>query len=90
MKLAGRRWWILALLFGTALLSYVDRRTLSALAAKIRTDLQMVGRQQKLDALERPQLPFVDGQPVALCCAFAKGRDRDGSYNLQIPLKLSK
>ncbi len=45
------------------------------------------GRQQKLDALERPQLLFENGQPIALFCAAADAKGRDGSFNLQIPLK---
>ena len=50
----------------------------------------LVGHQRKLDALERPQSLFVGGQPVSLYCAETDGKDRDGSYNLQIPLRLSK
>ena len=37
----GFRWWIVALLFGAAVLNYVDRQTLSALAPTIQGDLQM-------------------------------------------------
>jgi ACS family hexuronate transporter-like MFS transporter len=44
MKLAGLRWWIVALLFGAAVLNYVDRQTLSALAPTIQTDLAMDDR----------------------------------------------
>jgi ACS family hexuronate transporter-like MFS transporter len=44
MKLAGLRWWIVALLFGAAVLNYVDRQTLSALAPTIQADLQMDDR----------------------------------------------
>jgi predicted GH43/DUF377 family glycosyl hydrolase len=45
------------------------------------------GRKQTLDALERPQLLFDDGQPIALLCAAADAKGRDGSFNVQIPLK---
>ena len=38
------------------------------------------GRTQKLDALERPQLLFENGQPVALFCASADRKGRDGSF----------
>ncbi len=41
MKIKGFRWWIVALLFGAAVLNYVDRQTLSALAPTIQSDLQM-------------------------------------------------
>lgn len=44
MKLHGLRWWIVALLFGAAVLNYVDRQTLSALAPTIQTDLDMDDR----------------------------------------------
>ena len=44
MKLAGLRWWIVALLFGAAILNYVDRQTLSALAPTIQKDLAMDDR----------------------------------------------
>jgi len=37
----GLRWWIVALLFGAAVLNYVDRQTLSALAPTIQADLAM-------------------------------------------------
>jgi len=43
-KLAGLRWWIVALLFGAAVLNYVDRQTLSALAPTIQQDLAMDDR----------------------------------------------
>ena len=45
------------------------------------------GRRQKLNALERPQLLFHDGEPIALLCAAADNASRDGSFNLQIPLR---
>jgi MFS transporter, ACS family, hexuronate transporter len=45
MKLRGLRWWIVALLFGAAVLNYVDRQTLSALAPTIQADLQMDDRE---------------------------------------------
>jgi ACS family hexuronate transporter-like MFS transporter len=41
MKLKGLRWWIVALLFGAAVLNYIDRQTLSALAPTIQHDLEM-------------------------------------------------
>ena len=44
MKIRGLRWWIVALLFGAAVLNYVDRQTLSALAPTIQTDLGMDDR----------------------------------------------
>lgn len=44
MKLRGLRWWIVALLFGAAVLNYVDRQTLSALAPTIQKDLAMDDR----------------------------------------------
>ena len=44
MKLRGFRWWIVALLFGAAVLNYVDRQTLSALAPTIQGDLKMDDR----------------------------------------------
>ncbi len=40
----GLRWWIIALLFGAAVLNYVDRQTLSALAPTIQKDLDMDDR----------------------------------------------
>jgi len=45
------------------------------------------GRTQKFSALERPQLLFEDGRPTVLLCAGAERDDRDGSVNIQIPLK---
>lgn len=44
MKIPGLRWWIVALLFGAAVLNYVDRQTLSALAPTIQADLGMNDR----------------------------------------------
>lgn len=44
MKVPGLRWWIVALLFGAAVLNYVDRQTLSALAPTIQHDLAMDDR----------------------------------------------
>ncbi len=44
MKLRGLRWWIVALLFGAAVLNYVDRQTLSALAPTIQHDLGLDDR----------------------------------------------
>jgi hypothetical protein len=48
------------------------------------------GHAEKLTTLERPQLLFVNGEPVALCCAAANNKSRDGSFNVQIPLKAIK
>jgi MFS transporter, ACS family, hexuronate transporter len=36
-----RRWWILALLFASTVINYVDRQTLSVLARTIQTDLRL-------------------------------------------------
>lgn len=41
MKIKGMRWWIVVLLFLAAVLNYVDRQTLSALAPTIQADLNM-------------------------------------------------
>lgn len=41
MKIRGLRWWIVTLVFGAAVLNYVDRQTLSALAPTIQQDLAM-------------------------------------------------
>ena len=41
MKIKGMRWWIVVLLFAAALLNYIDRQTLSALAPTIQKDLAM-------------------------------------------------
>lgn len=41
MKIKGMRWWIVVLLFVAAVLNYVDRQTLSALAPTIQADLKM-------------------------------------------------
>jgi ACS family hexuronate transporter-like MFS transporter len=41
MKIVGMRWWIVVLLFLAAVLNYVDRQTLSALAPTIQFDLKM-------------------------------------------------
>ena len=43
-KVRGLRWWIVGLLFGAAVLNYVDRQTLSALAPTIQRDLRMDDR----------------------------------------------
>lgn len=45
------------------------------------------GQLQEYSALERPQLLLEDGVPVALFCAAAEGKDRVGTYNVQIPLR---
>lgn len=44
LTIPGLRWWIIALLFGAAVLNYVDRQTLSALAPTIQQDLGMDDR----------------------------------------------
>lgn len=44
MKISGLRWWIVVLLFLAAVLNYVDRQTLSALAPTIQADLGMDDR----------------------------------------------
>ncbi len=44
MKIRGLRWWIVALVLLAAVLNYVDRQTLSALAPTIQKDLQMDDR----------------------------------------------
>ena len=44
MRVRGLRWWIVALLFGAAVLNYVDRQTLSALAPTIQRDLELDDR----------------------------------------------
>ena len=41
MKIKGMRWWIVGLLFTAAVLNYIDRQTLSALAPTIQNDLGM-------------------------------------------------
>src|SRR6476661_5265993 len=41
MKIKGMRWWIVVLLFLAAVLNYIDRQTLSALAPTIQKDLNM-------------------------------------------------
>lgn len=45
MKLRGMRWWIVVLLFLAAVLNYIDRQTLSALAPTIQKDLKMDDQQ---------------------------------------------
>jgi MFS transporter, ACS family, hexuronate transporter len=40
-KIKGMRWWIVGLLFAAAVLNYIDRQTLSALAPTIQNDLGM-------------------------------------------------
>ena len=44
MKIRGLRWWIVVLVFLAAVLNYVDRQTLSALAPTIQADLKMDDR----------------------------------------------
>jgi ACS family hexuronate transporter-like MFS transporter len=43
-RLPGLRWWIIVLVFLAAVLNYVDRQTLSALAPTIQRDLRMDDR----------------------------------------------
>jgi hypothetical protein len=53
------------------------------------SDLSLVwanGTVQKLHALERPQLFFENGVPIALLCAVNETLDH--SFNVQIPLRL--
>lgn len=45
MKVRGLRWWIVVLVFLAAVLNYVDRQTLSALAPTIQADLGMDDRE---------------------------------------------
>ncbi len=44
------------------------------------------GTTTTLSALERPQVLFENGKPIAILCAAADRPDRDGSFNVQIPL----
>ena len=44
MRIRGLRWWIVVLVFLAAVLNYVDRQTLSALAPTIQADLGMDDR----------------------------------------------
>ena len=44
MKLRGLRWWVIVLIFLAAVLNYVDRQTLSALAPTIQRDLGLDDR----------------------------------------------
>ena len=46
------------------------------------------GTSERLAALERPQLFFSAGKPAVLFCAAADRKDRDGSFNLALPLQL--
>ena len=54
------------------------------------TKIFCVGRKQKLEALERPQLLFDSGVPIAFFYTAADAKGRDGSFNVQIPLKTVK
>ncbi|PAW66761.1 MAG: MFS transporter [Verrucomicrobiia bacterium Tous-C4TDCM] len=45
MTIRGLRWWIVVLVFLAAVLNYVDRQTLSALAPTIQADLKMDDRE---------------------------------------------
>jgi len=45
MKIKGMRWWIVVLVFLAAVLNYVDRQTLSALAPTIQADLGLDDRE---------------------------------------------
>ena len=44
MKVPGLRWWVIVLILLAAMLNYVDRQTLSALAPTIQADLRMDDR----------------------------------------------
>lgn len=44
LKIPGLRWWIATLLFGSAVLNYVDRQVLSALAPTVQHDLGLSDR----------------------------------------------
>ena len=44
MKIKGLRWWVIVLIFLAAVLNYVDRQTLSAVAPTIQRDLGMDDR----------------------------------------------
>lgn len=48
------------------------------------------GKSQAVSALERPQIYLENGKLVALLCAVAETVKRDNSYNIQIPLKLTR
>jgi predicted GH43/DUF377 family glycosyl hydrolase len=45
------------------------------------------GEIQKLDLLDRPQILFENGKPAVLCCAVLPNKERDFTFNVQIPLK---
>lgn len=45
------------------------------------------GERQHADALERPQLVFVDNKAVALLCAFSPDKSRKDSMNVQFMLR---
>jgi hypothetical protein len=45
------------------------------------------GSVQELTALERPQVLLEDGVPAVLYCAAADCADRQGSFNVGIPLR---
>jgi hypothetical protein len=45
------------------------------------------GHPAAFNTLERPQVLFDRGVPIALLCAAADAKDRVGSFNIQIPLK---
>ncbi len=42
---------------------------------------------RNLEALERPQVLFDNGVPIALFYAAGDSKSRDGGYNIQVPLK---
>ena len=46
MIIRGLRWWIVVLVFLAAVLNYVDRQTLSALAPTIQKDLGLDDRDE--------------------------------------------
>jgi hypothetical protein len=47
------------------------------------------GSEQQFAKLERPQLVFENGRPIALLCAAADNPACDGSFNVQLPLACS-
>ena len=47
------------------------------------------GHRQKVALLERPQLYFENGKPVALLCACATDAAYSDTFNVRIPLKVS-
>lgn len=72
-----------------ALFESADGSTWAPAAQPLMSTLDIVwtdGRTERLAALERPQILFEEGVPVAMFCAAADRGDRDGSFNVHIPL----